>query len=234
MGASQSCIKASNAVVITAHQGKVSAERNLLTISKPCCKILIKNFTRHDLQQESFEIAKKEPVQQGSVSGCVVYQSNSDYTSKLKEKEENVDLKISVEHSSVNIDEDDFNKMDLIVGGRARAQTLPSNLGRVDRDLYLPTCDAVYMVSPTPFLPEVFPICDDDTDGTKNPVVIRYSLADGMQRHFYIGWDDPMYFVGWEVFVEGEGVGHIASCLGPYFSGVRFEVQVSRLVPSLL
>ena len=36
--------------------------------------------------------------------------------------------------------------------------------------------------------------------------------------------DDPKKI--WEVHIEGEGVGFILSCLGPLFSGVRFEVQV--------
>jgi acid stress-induced BolA-like protein IbaG/YrbA len=31
-----------------------------------------------------------------------------------------------------------------------------------------------------------------------------------------------------QVHIEGEGVGFIVSCLGPFFSGVRFEVQVMR------
>jgi hypothetical protein len=37
-------------------------------------------------------------------------------------------------------------------------------------------------------------------------------------------YDDPNKI--WEVHIEGEGVGFILSCLGPLFSGVRFEVQV--------
>jgi hypothetical protein len=32
-----------------------------------------------------------------------------------------------------------------------------------------------------------------------------------------------------QVHVEGEGVGCIISCLGPFFSGVRFEVQVIHI-----
>lgn len=37
-------------------------------------------------------------------------------------------------------------------------------------------------------------------------------------------------FCASQVHIEGEGVGFILSCLGPFFSGVRFEVQVKYVM----
>jgi hypothetical protein len=117
---------------------------------------------------------------------------------------------------------ENFDDLPIVDRERTRSISTCSNdsLGNYDES-------EVATIFATSCTPEEYAAAKGTRGVLEDPQVVYFSFEKGVKRHYYVGWDDPLYFVGWEVFIEHLGVGHIVSCLGPYFSGVRFQVQVS-------
>lgn len=66
----------------------------------------------------------------------------------------------------------------------------------------------------------------NNLDYDERDAVVMFDFSAGIDMRV-VGSDvDPLSLVGWEIHVDGEGVGNIVAVNAPSFSGVSFDVQL--------